>query len=367
MKVLILIGTRPECIKLAPVYTALKLLEGCEAKICFTGQHKEMAQQVIDLFDLPISWHLELMTKDQTLASLSARCLSAVDRVCGEWAPDWLIVQGDTTTAMMGALAGFYRSIKVAHVEAGLRTGNMYHPWPEELNRRVIDLFATAYFPPTDLAANNLRNEGIPEERIMVSGNTGIDALLRVSQMNYSWCGSPIQFLEHEENIVLVTAHRRESFGKPIDDLCSALERLAILNPDTKIVFPVHLNPRVQAPVRARLHNVSNIYLLDPLDYASLVQCLKKSQLVLTDSGGIQEEAPSFGVPILVMRETTERPEAVHAGFAQIVGTDPAAIVAIAQRTLGRPRNETMIKAPNPYGDGMASERIASFLINYGL
>jgi len=362
MKAIVLMGTRPECIKLAPVIQALVKTEGCEVKVCFTGQHKEMAQQVIDLFQLPVDWDLGLMTKDQTLADLSAKCLCAVERVLLEWRPDWLVVQGDTTTAMVGALAGFYRNVKVAHVEAGLRTGDMRHPWPEEFNRRAIDLIASAFFPPTEWAAENLRREGVQDDSILVCGNTGIDALLSVAEKKYAWEQSPIDFLKGKENIVLVTAHRRESFGGPFESLCAALKELALLNPTTDFVYPVHLNPNVQAPVGSALAGLKNVHLLPPVDYFALVQLLKKSRLVLTDSGGIQEEAPSFGLPILVMRETTERPEAVDSGFAKIVGTSKAGIVAAAQDLLERPSDDTRLHAPNPYGDGKASERIAGFL-----
>jgi UDP-N-acetylglucosamine 2-epimerase (non-hydrolysing) len=363
MKALVLMGTRPECIKLAPVIRELSKTEHCEVRVCFTGQHKEMAKQVIDLFQLRIDWDLGLMTQDQTLADLSAKCLVSVDRVLAEWRPDWLVVQGDTTTAMIGALAGFYRDIRVAHVEAGLRTGDMYHPWPEEFNRRVIDLVAGAFFPPTEWAAKNLRREGVAESKILVCGNTGIDALLQVAAKEYDWQTSPISFLRDEEDIVLVTAHRRESFGGPFESLCQALKELAMLNPSTSFVYPVHLNPNVQGPVRSALDGLANLHLLPPVDYFALVQLLKKARLVLTDSGGIQEEAPSFGLPILVMRETTERPEAVDAGFALVVGTSKAKIVQAAQDVLSRSAKNGRIEGVNPYGDGNASARIAEFLL----
>lgn len=363
MKALVLMGTRPECIKLAPVIQELSKTAHCEARVCFTGQHKEMAQQVIDLFQLRLDWDLGLMTKNQSLADLSAKCLTSVEKVFAEWRPDWLIVQGDTTTAMVGALAGFYRNIKVAHVEAGLRTGDMRHPWPEEFNRRAIDLIASAFFPPTEWAAENLRREGVNEGKIVVCGNTGIDALLQVAEKEYDWDDSAIGFLRDEKDIVLVTAHRRESFGGPFESLCQALKELAMLNPSTSFVYPVHLNPNVQAPVRSALGGLDNVHLLPPLDYFALVQLLKKSRLVLTDSGGIQEEAPSFGLPILVMRETTERPEAVDAGFARVVGTSKTKIVQEAQDVLGGPAEDARIEGPNPYGDGKASARIAKFLV----
>lgn len=365
MKAIVLFGTRPECIKLAPVVRALQSADKCEVRVCFTGQHKEMARQVIDLFGLRVDWDLGLMTDNQSLASLSAKCLVAVDSALTEWPPDWLVVQGDTTTAMIGALGGFYRGIKVAHVEAGLRTGDMRHPWPEEFNRRAIDLFAEAYFPPTAWAAENLLREGVSQKKMLVSGNTGIDALLQVAEKPYAWQGSPIEFLKTEKEIVLITAHRRESFGGPFQELCRALRDLALANPDTRFVYPVHLNPNVQEPVRSELVGVGNIHLLPPVDYFTLVQLLKKSRLVLTDSGGIQEEAPSFGVPILVMRETTERPEAVKAGFAQVVGTSRGAIVSKAQEILSKPTALTRITADNPYGDGQASRRIVDFLVSH--
>jgi len=362
MKALVLFGTRPECIKLAPVVGALGGLSGCEVRVCFTGQHKEMARQVIDLFGLDVHWDLGLMTSNQSLAGLSSRCLDSVDRVLEEWRPDWVVVQGDTTTAMISALAGFYRGVKVAHVEAGLRTRNMQHPWPEEFNRCAIDLFASAYFPPTEWAAQNLRREGVEQEKILVSGNTGIDALLQIAGKSYDWEHSPIKFLRDDRDIVLVTAHRRESFGGPFEQLCQALKELALLYPATRFVYPVHLNPNVQAPVNSTLGGLDNFHLLAPVDYFSLVQLLKKSRLVLTDSGGIQEEAPTFGLPILVMRETTERPEAVDAGFAQLVGTDCSKIVSESCKRLNLPVEETRITKPNPYGDGKASDRIAAFL-----
>ncbi|MEI6701920.1 MAG: UDP-N-acetylglucosamine 2-epimerase (non-hydrolyzing) [Deltaproteobacteria bacterium] len=364
-KVLVLFGTRPECIKLAPVVRALKERTDCEVKVCFTGQHRQMAEQVFRLFELSVDWDLDLMTANQSLAGLTARAIAEVDRVFEEWMPDWVVVQGDTTTAMVGALTAFYRKIKVAHVEAGLRTGDMGHPFPEEFNRRAIDLVATIYFAPTAWAAENLYREGVSKERVVVCGNTGIDALLQVSAMDYCWDGTPIEFLKTVTGIVLVTAHRRESFGKPFENLCHALRVLADQNPDRQFVYPVHLNPNVQSPVRAILGGTRNLHLLEPVDYFTMVQLLKKSRLVLTDSGGIQEEAPSFGIPILVMRETTERPEAVEAGFARVVGTSRERIIIEAQASINKPEGEWNLQTTNPYGTGDSADTVAAVIGAY--
>lgn len=362
-KVLILFGTRPETIKLAPLVNELIKTPDCECRVCFSGQHRQMAAQVIDLFALKIDWDLDLMTENQSLADLVAKSLVGIDRILTEWIPDWVVVQGDTSSAMAGGLAAFFRKIKVAHVEAGLRTGNMCHPFPEEFNRRAIDLIADIYFAPTEWAAANLRAEGVEDSKVIVCGNTGIDALLQVSEMRYEWTGSEIEFLKDREGIVLITAHRRESFGEPFKELCMAIRQLAVSHPEIPFVYPVHLNPNVRKPVQEMLSGVDNLHLLPPVDYFSLVQLLKKSRLVLTDSGGIQEEAPSFGMPILVLRETTERPEAVDAGFAKVVGTSTDSIIRHAEAALSIPDGKWRLEVQNPYGEGNASKIIAAKLM----
>jgi UDP-N-acetylglucosamine 2-epimerase (non-hydrolysing) len=364
LKILVAFGTRPEAIKLAPVIAELRSRPNdFDVKVCLTGQHRQMVDQVISLFDIKVDYDLNLMTLNQSLESIMSRMLISFSGVLEQERPIWVLVQGDTTTAMAGSLSAFYRGIKVGHVEAGLRTYDLQRPFPEEFNRRLIDIIAEAYFAPTEIARANLLREGILNEKIIVTGNTGIDALLHVSQRDQDWSSGPLSSVPRNRRIVLITAHRRESFGSPFRSLCRALRALSERFTDTEFVYPVHLNPNVQSVVREQLGGRPNLHLLAPLDYASMVTILHCCFLVLTDSGGIQEEAPSFGCPILVLRDTTERPEAVSAGFAKLVGTGEDRIIAEATVLLQKTRESTRVRGANPFGDGIASRRIADHLV----
>jgi UDP-N-acetylglucosamine 2-epimerase (non-hydrolysing) len=364
----VLVGTRPEAIKLAPVIRALRDAPDLEAVVVSTGQHKEMLQQVFALFGIRPDRELDVMRAEQTLAGLTARLVEAVDGVLGELEPDLCVVQGDTTTAMVGALAAFYRRVPSAHVEAGLRTGDLAAPFPEEANRRLISCVATLHFPPTEVARQNLIREGVAPERAWVTGNTVIDALhMELASQAADGRGEAIRAALAdplgpgwwERPYVLVTGHRRENFGAGFREICHALLELARMHPDTGFVYPVHLNPNVQRPVRELLGSAPTIRLIPPQDYSAFVALMQAARLVLTDSGGIQEEAPGLGKPVLVMRATTERPEGVAAGTVRLVGTDRRRIVDSVHELLTDPRaHAAMAGAVNPYGDGHASERI---------
>jgi UDP-N-acetylglucosamine 2-epimerase (non-hydrolysing) len=355
LRVLAVYGTRPEAIKMAPVITALQRApERFAVSVCTTGQHREMLDQVQDLLDLRPDLDLRLMRHDQTLNGLAAGALAAMDEVLAARPPDWLLVQGDTTTAMTAALAAFHRGVKVGHVEAGLRTGDLKRPFPEEANRRIIDVLADALFAPTERSAQALLAEGCAPRRVHVVGNTVIDALRIISQ---GLEGEP------EGPEVLITVHRRESFGAPLREVFTALRQLAGSFPDVRWIYPVHRNPNVRGPAHEILGGLPNLELHEPFDYRELVRRLMRCRFALTDSGGIQEEAPTFGKPVLVLRETTERPEGVDAGVARLVGTCRERIVAEASRLLTSDVAWLeMARAVNPYGDGRAAERIAAVL-----
>jgi len=367
MKLLFVFGTRPEAIKLAPVVRELSARPNFHCKVCVTGQHRELLTQVLDLFDLRPDWNLAIMRPDQDLAYLTGAALSGVGRILDAFRPERVIVQGDTTTTFAGALAAFYHKVPVAHVEAGLRTDNIYAPWPEEVNRRLVSHVADLHFAPTARARDNLLREGIDAERIVVTGNTGIDALLWVSALLDE--RAPLRsrgekiLAGHgrDRRLILMTGHRRESFDGGLTRICSAIARIAGRS-DVAIVFPVHPNPNVQRAVEPlRLHE--NIRLVEPVDYPELVYLLKKCHFVVTDSGGIQEEAPSFGKPVLVTRDTTERPEAMDLGLAKLVGTDERLLFDHMTALLDDPREYgRMSRIENPYGDGLASGRIAARL-----
>ena len=365
--ILCIIGTRPEAIKMAPVVREIRRHpDALRAVVCSTGQHGSMLNQVFELFNIQPDIDLALMRPDQSLSALTARLITGLDETIEKLKPDWVLAQGDTTSVLAAALVSFYRGVKFGHVEAGLRTGDKHRPFPEEINRRVADLIADAYFAPTEQARATLLQEGIAASRIHVTGNTVIDALIDVAAQPYDWATGPLANLPREKRWVLITAHRRESFGQPFRDLCLALRDLAHTFRDrgTHFVYPVHLNPNVRRPVQELLADVPNLTLLEPLDYASLVHLMKHSTLILTDSGGIQEEAPSLGVPVLVMRDTTERPEGVAAGAVRLVGTDRTRIVAEATHLLNDPAaHARMVVNTNPYGDGKASARIVSTLL----
>ena len=368
MKLLFVFGTRPEAIKLAPVVRELSARPNFHCKVCVTGQHRELLAQVLDLFGFRPDWNLEIMRPDQDLAYLTGAALSGVAGILASWRPDRVIVQGDTTTTFAGALAAFYHRIPVAHVEAGLRTSNIYSPWPEEINRRLVSQVADLHFAPTPRARDNLLREGIDDDRIIVTGNTGIDALMWVSALLDGQAELRARaegilgehFTEHKR-IILMTGHRRESFDGGLARICQAMARIA-LRKDVGIVFPVHPNPNVRRATEP-LHRHDNVLLVEPVDYLELVFLLKRCHFVVTDSGGIQEEAPSFGKPVLVTRDTTERPEAMEHGLATLVGTDDRRLFDEMQTLLDDPQAyRRMSRVENPYGDGFASRRIAARL-----
>ncbi len=364
MKLLFVFGTRPEAIKLAPVFLELSGRPSFDCKICVTGQHREMLTQVLELFDLRPDWNLDLMRPNQDLAYLTGAVLSEVGKVLDVFRPDRVIVQGDTTTTFAGALAAFYHRIPVAHVEAGLRTENIYSPWPEEVNRRLVTHIADLHFAPTARARENLRREGVDCDRIFVTGNTGIDALLRIAALLdnrpdlRSRCAAVLPAHFGGRRMILMTGHRRESFHGGIARVCRAMARIADRG-DTAVVFPVHRNPSVRQAIEP-LRRHANVLLTEPVDYPELVFLLKRCHFVVTDLGGIQEEAPSFGKPVLVTRETTERPEAMELGLAKLVGTDEERLFSEMTELLEDPdAYSRMSRVANPYGDGRASCRIA--------
>ena len=366
--VLVVLGTRPEAIKLAPVITELRRHSDVITRVCVTGQHREMVRPILDLFDVHPDIDLALMTPNQPLTWLTAAALMKIEEVIKSTAPDWVVLQGDTTTTMSAALAAFYRRVPVAHVEAGLRTHDLARPFPEEGNRCIVGSLATVHFAPTELARHNLLREGTDDSTIYVTGNTVIDALLRVGSLPENCSGGPLACLPANRRIVLVTAHRRESFGAGLRDVCHAIRDVVDAVPDIQCVYPVHLNPNVQEPSREILAGHERISLIPPLDYVSLIHLIRRSTLILTDSGGIQEEAPTFGKPVLVLREVTERPEAVQAGCARLVGTDRRVIAEAALKLLtDHSAYERMAKIANPFGDGHASERIVQVLRNSSL
>ena len=364
MKILSIFGTRPEAIKLAPVLSELNK-HPVTSVVCVTAQHREMLDQVLALFAIQPDYDLAIMQPNQSLAQLTARALTKVDEVLSIEKPDWVLVQGDTTTVMVAALAAFYHQIRVGHVEAGLRSFDKYQPFPEEINRKIASSVSDLHFAPTELSKQNLLSEGIPEIQIAVTGNTVIDALLQVAEKTYDWDSSPLAAIPRNKRIILVTAHRRENFGAPLQNICKALRTIAERHPGAHIVYPVHLNPNVQTVVHETLGNIANVTLIPPLEYLPLVQLMKQSHLVVTDSGGIQEEAPGLGIPVLVLREVTERPEGVAAGTVKLVGTDKDKIISEIESLLNHQAEyDRMAKAVNPYGDGQASMRIVTKLLS---
>ena len=366
-KILVVLGTRPEAIKLAPVVLELRRRRPeFHCALAITSQHREMLAPMLDFFGLVPQYDLDVMRPDQRLSELTGRVLTGLDRVLETERPDWVVVQGDTTTAMAAGLAAFYRKIRLAHVEAGLRTNDKYSPFPEEINRRLVGALADLHFAPTDQAVRNLRKEGVPAGKIVRTGNTVTDALLwaaRKIRREPPPLPDGIPPPAKGRRLVLVTGHRRENFGGGLEEICRALKAAAATCPDLDFVYPVHLNPNVKAPVHRLLGGQPRISLVPPVSYPEMVALLRRAWLVVTDSGGIQEEAPTFGVPVLVTRDTTERPEGIRAGNARLVGTDGAAILrwirklAVDPAVYGR-----MARARNPYGDGRAARRIADRL-----
>jgi UDP-N-acetylglucosamine 2-epimerase len=364
-RILTVCGTRPEAIKLAPIIHAALAEDRAEHHLCVTAQHRQMLDQVLGVFGLSPDSDLDIMKPGQSLDSVAAAVLNGVGQVMDAWQPDWVIVQGDTTTAFGAALAGYHRHVKVAHVEAGLRTGNLYSPWPEEGNRRLIGQLATLHFPPTESAANNLRREGFPESRIEVTGNSVIDALRWVADKVTTDTGlaDRFAFLNPDRRLILVTGHRRENFDGGLERVCMALAEIA-KRPDVEILYPVHLNPVVQETVRQLLASSPNVHLIAPQDYLPFVYLMRRATLIVTDSGGIQEEAPGLGKPVLVTRDTTERPEAIEAGTARLIGTSSEALIASVNELLDDASVYTaMAQAKNPFGDGHAAARIIGRLL----
>ena len=351
---------------MAPVIKELERHpQAIRSLICSVGQHRQMLDQVMDLFGLAPDYELDVMEADQQLPRLTAKLFTALDSVIADVRPDWVLAQGDTTTVLVAAMEAFYRGVAFGHVEAGLRTGNRRQPYPEEINRRIADLVADAYFAPTERARDALLAEGCPADDVYVTGNTVIDALYDVADREYQWDAGPLAGVPQDRRLVLITAHRRESFGPPFRELCLALRDLAgrFAN-QVHFVYPVHLNPNVRQPVMSLLSGLDNVSLIEPVDYLSLAHLMQRSVLVLTDSGGIQEEAPAFQIPVLVMRDTTERPEGLATGLVTLVGTDRHRIVDAAAEILSAPPRPTVgIRAPSPYGDGQAASRIVSVLL----
>lgn len=376
IKVLSVFGTRPEAVKMAPVVRALAQNKNIEARVCVTAQHRQMLDQVLELFKIVPDYDLDLMREDQTLAELSAAIFTNLDPVLTDFKPDWVLAQGDTTTVAITALLSYYRRIRFGHVEAGLRTHDKWQPFPEEINRRVAGVAADLHFAPTDWARQNLLREGVPDKIIAMTGNPVIDALQFVSgqvepeeikrllgKLGIAESGAGNR--KSGNRLILVTAHRRENFGQPLEEICFALKEIASRG-DVEIVYPVHLNPNVQEPINRILKTTAHITLLPPLDYLPLVHLMKRATLILTDSGGIQEEAPAFGKPVLVLREVTERPEGVRAGTLKLVGTDTRRIVEETTRLLeDESAYAAMAKASNPFGDGNASQKIVQALLNF--
>lgn len=367
MKILLCFGTRPEAIKMAPVYHELKKNK-FDVKVCVTAQHREMLDQVLDFFEIVPDYDLDLMEPNQSLNGLSAKILYKVDEVLIKEKPNLVLLHGDTTTSSMVAFAAFHLGIKVGHVEAGLRTYNKISPFPEEINRQITSRIADVHFAPTQWSANNLLGENIKED-IIVTGNTVIDALhLGIDKIKRGYTCPDLDLvksiIQSQKKIILITGHRRENFGSGFEDLCNAIKKIAI-NDDVQIIYPVHLNPNVQEPVNRILGKLHNLHLIPPVDYPAFIYLMQKSYLILTDSGGIQEEAPALGKPVVVMRNITERPEAVEAGTVVLVGTDKEKIVNLCNALLNDTNlYEKMSMTHNPYGDGEASKRIINYLID---
>ena len=373
-KILIVFGTRPEAIKMAPLVKEFQAhSDSFETKVCVTAQHREMLDQVLDLFEVTPEYDLDIMKPGQDLYDVTSNVLLGMKTVLTDFKPDVVFVHGDTSTTFAASLAAFYQQISVAHIEAGLRTGNIYSPWPEEANRQLTTQITAYHFAPTSTSKDNLLKENVNEKSIQVTGNTVIDALFlaldkiktdktleqqiihQISMMNYQ--------VKNDNKIILVTGHRRENHGQGFINICTALKEIALSNPNFDIVYPVHLNPNVQKPVKGLLNGIDNVYLIEPLQYEQFIYMMNKSYFIITDSGGVQEEAPSLGKPVLVMRDTTERPEALEAGTVKLVGTNTELIIKEAQELIDDKKSyELMSKASNPYGDGHACEKVIKFI-----
>jgi UDP-N-acetylglucosamine 2-epimerase (non-hydrolysing) len=369
-KVLVVFGTRPEAIKMCPLVHALAKEPQIESRVCVTAQHREMLDQVLELFEINPDYDLDIMQPNQGLYEITANILQKIKPVLEDFKPDLILVHGDTSTTFVTSLAAFYQQIKVGHIEAGLRTGDIYSPWPEEANRKLTSALTQHHFAPTAGSEKNLLNENIPQANITVTGNTVIDALLWVKEKIASnkklekALSSQYNFLDQSKRLILVTGHRRESFGDGFENMCKALRKIATTHSDVEILYPVHLNPNVQEPVNRLLKDINNVYLIDPQDYLPFVYLMTRAHIILTDSGGIQEEAPSLGKPVLVMRDTTERPEAIDAGTVKLVGTNSKKIVNEVNELLNNEQAYlAMSKAHNPYGDGRACDKIVKKIL----
>lgn len=364
MKVLLIFGTRPEAIKFAPLYYSLK--ERFDTKICVTAQHREMLDQVLEFFDIVPDYDLNIMSQNQTLFDVTARIMMSLKSVLDDFQPDLIFVQGDTSTTFLGALAGFYQKVRIAHLEAGLRTYKKFSPFPEEMNRTLTSRLTDFHFVPTESNKMNLQREGI-NDHVYVVGNTVVDALFLglkiIEEKGDDAYREFFNYLDFSKKIVLITGHRRESFGEGIENICRSIRSLSELYPEVQFVYPVHLNPNIRIPVNERLSDLGNVFLIDPLDYPVMIWLLNRSYFVLTDSGGIQEEAPSLGKPVLVMRDSTERTEGIEAGTAKLVGTDPDVIIREARILMEDPPiYDKMSRSLNPYGDGQTSMMISDIL-----
>ena len=367
-KVMVVFGTRPEAIKMAPVVKACTVRPELEVKVCVTAQHRQMLDQMMEIFGLSADFDLNVMAPDQTLGDVTCKVLKGMEGVFAQWKPDKVLVQGDTTTVMAAALAAFYHKIEVGHVEAGLRSGNIYSPWPEEMNRLIAGCLATQHYAPTPRSRDNLLREGKNPATVFTTGNTVIDSLheaVRIMDADVALTArlaAQFPFLDPAKRLVLVTGHRRENFGEGFIHVCNAIARVA-KREDVQVVYPMHMNPNVRKPVNAMLGGLPNVHLIEPLDYLSFLFMMRKSYLIMTDSGGVQEEAPSLGKPVIVMRDTTERPEAVDAGTVILAGTETKAMASAAERLLDDSAfYDRMAHAVNPYGDGKAAARIAEIV-----
>lgn len=367
LKVLSIFGTRPEAVKMAPVVNRLSVTDDVESLVCVTAQHRQMLDQVLDLFAITPDFDLDLMRPDQSLADLTATVIQGLDTIVRDTQPDWVLVQGDTTTVMAAGLLAYYHHVRVGHVEAGLRTGDKWQPFPEEVNRKVTGVVADLHFAPTEQSRDNLLHEGVNAESIVITGNPVIDALNEIAERPYDFDHPVFQAIPEGRRLILVTAHRRENFGEPMERIFEALREIAErYREDVHLVYPVHPNPNVREPAHRALSGIPNLTLTEPLDYLPMTHLMKRAYLVLTDSGGLQEEAPALGTPVLVLRRVTERPEAVQAGTARLVGSDTEKIVSETSKLLDDPEaHHAMAQAVNPFGDGHAAERIVQALLDY--
>ena len=364
IKVMSIFGTRPEAIKMAPLVKELEKRDEIESIVCVTAQHRQMLDQVLETFDITPDYDLNIMKQGQTLGDITTRALNGLEEVIKEVQPDIVLVHGDTTTTFAGALAAFYNQVAIGHVEAGLRTDNKYSPYPEEMNRQMVDCMTDMYFAPTNLSKENLLKENVPEEKIYVTGNTAIDAMATTVKEDYSH--EELKWIKPDERMILLTAHRRENLGDPMRNIFRGIRRVIDEFPDVKVIYPIHLNPKVREVANEVFEGCDRVRLIEPLEVFDFHNFQNKSYIILTDSGGIQEEAPSLGKPVLVLRDTTERPEGIAAGTLKLVGTDEDAIYNETKKLLlDKKAYEKMSKASNPYGDGHASERIADAIIKY--